>query len=391
MMRFLMIAGLIAGALASGACAMMQKPAAAPESAQPVVEIAPDEKAFQAAQELLDSKKSIEAEQAFRNFQQRYPQSRFVMLSRMGVARALEDQDKWTEAAENYRTIQKLSATYQPEIAAHALYRLSYCYEALGEDDRAVATLLDANRRRKLLPEEVALAEIPARLAMFYEKAQNKPEAEKYVEQAQKGISMLQGKPELSKQILAKAYYQMGTVSLNQISSSNYSSTLRALKAVQVYPIRSIGLNQAPWSEASLSLLKKDYRDLWNTLLEMPGVSGVDDVSIERTRRELQASLGGEFLDLIQQAELNGPLDPEKNANSLQRELYKYLNDIKLKVQDLIYRSEPQMGLTSESQRLNSLKRKGRIRADELLPEEKKSGGLKKKKGSPVIDSDPNL
>lgn len=378
----------IAGLLALSACATIS----APPTEAPPVEVSPEERDFQTSQVLLDTQKPAEAEQAFRNFQRLYPQSRYLMLSRMGVARALEAQERWSEAADGYRLIQKLSATYQPEIAAQALYRLSFCYEALGDDDRAVATLLDAGRRQKFLPEEIALAEIPARLAMLYEKAQNKPEAERYIAQAQKGIAMLQGKPELSKQILAKAYYQMGRVSLNQISSSNFSSVVRALKAVQMYPIRSIALNQAPWSQESLSLLKKDYRDLWNTLLEMPGVSGVDGESIERSRRELQAFLGGEFLDLIQQAELYGPLDPEKMANSFQRELYNYLNDIKLKTQDLIYRSEAQMSLTVESQGLHSLKRPGRIKSDVLLPEEKKPAGTKKKsKGSPVLDRDPNL
>lgn len=394
-------------ALASCATREMRVRTEAPPAVANVapVEINPEERDFRSTQELLDAHKPDQAEIAFQSFQESYPQSRYVMLARLGVAQSLEAQEKWSEALVAYQKIHKLTLNEQPEIAVRALYRMSFCYEALGEDDRALAGLLDSYRRRSLLPEEVAKAEIPARLAMFYEKVQNRAEAEKYIAIAQKGISTLQGRPELSSEILAKAYFQMGAVSLNQISASNFSSVVRAMRVVQVYPIRAIALKASPWSEDSLVILKRNYRNLWNTLLDMPGLSGVDEESIQRAKMEQQASLGGELLDLIQQAELYLPLEPEK-MNTLQIDLYKYLADLTLKIQDLIYRSEAQMSLTHEAQKLNGLKRPGRIKTDVFFPQEKpgkmpqekakefskaKGKGRDKKKNSPVIEKDPNL
>ena len=397
--------GLLFLSLAS--CASSPRSSEAPTTpatgtSAPVPEISPEERDFRTAQTLLDTHQYAEAQASFEKFQSTYPQSRYKMLAKLGAAQSLEAQENWSEALVAYQKIHKLTLNEQPEIAARALYRMSFCFEALGKDDQALAALLDSYRRSKLLSGEIAKAEIPARLAMFYEKVQNHDEAEKYVAIAQKGISTLQGRPELSSQILAKAYFQMGAVSLNQISTSNFSSVVRGMKAVQIYPIRALALQISPWSEDSLAVLKKNYRDLWNTLIDMPGLSGVDDESIQRAKMEQQASLGGELLDLIQQADLYQPLDPEK-MNTLERDLYKYLADLTLKTQDLIYRSEAQMSLTREAQHLNSLKRPGRIKTDVLFPEEKvraaapqeKAKVLPKKKKqrvtSPVIEQDPNL
>lgn len=314
----------------------------------------------------------------YKQFQTKYPNSKYLLSARLGEAQSLEGLERWSEAAEIYRSVHDSAMQLQPEIATLAQYRLSFCYEALGDDIKAVASLLDCMSKAENLPEEVAQAEIPARLAMLYGKVQNRGESNKYMEIAQKGLQSLQGRKDLPPATLAKTYYEMGAVSLNQISSENFSQAILGQKAVQRYLFRAVNLQVTPWSGEAAGKLKKNYRDLWNVLLQMPGVDGVDAESVARNRRTEQISLGAEFLDLIQNAENYRPFNDEK-MNPLEKDFFAYLSDVKKKAQDLIFQPDADMGLTEESQKLNGIKRPGHIQDKE------------KTQPLPPKSQDPNL
>jgi tetratricopeptide (TPR) repeat protein len=304
----------------------------------------------------------------FVEFQAKHRSSKFFMAARLGEAQSLEGLESWSEALEIYRSIHDATVLLQPKIATFALYRMSFCYEALGDDVKAVATLRDSLNRKKYLSDEVSQAEAPARLAMLYSKSENPEEANRYIEVAQKGLNGLQGRRDISPLVLAKACFQMGSISHNQISSENFLQAVAGQKAVQRYLLKSINLNVAPWSGQSAEKLKKNYRDIWNTLIEMPGVEGVDAEALTRKNQELQTIFSGEYLDLIDDAELYIPFE-DKKRNNLEKDVFEYLAEMKKRTQTLLYQLPGKMGLTSESEKLNSIKRPGKLKG--VLPSSK--------------------
>jgi hypothetical protein len=314
---------------------------------------------------------------AFRAFQTTYPQSVYIQASRLGEAQALEGLGEWIQAAAIEREVSLLTLKEQPEIAALALYRLSFSYLELGEDSKSVAALLDAQRLGQHLPLQVRVAEIPARLSAFYAGQGRDKEAASYLNDAEKGVDKVLKNPpkDLSSDWLAKTYYQMGSVSVSQLTALNFIEFLRGERMVQVYLLKAMKLNDPQWSAKSLRYLKDMYQELDRL------------VTVEKTR-ETQVQMAGAFYDLIEGADLFRPLVNQR-ATSYEIDFYKNLSEVRKKTEDLLYSTHGGMELTEESKKLNSLKRAGRVKTDSLLPNEKKSSISLPPKIVPT--EDPNL
>lgn len=329
------------------------------------------------AEKVLEKDRYEEAGILFRDFQGRRSQSAFYQSARLGEAQSLEGLGRYQEATDLYRDIYLKTLKHQPEIAALALYRMSFAYEALGDDLKTVAALLDAKRIGEHLPVEVAQAEIPARLAAVYGRQGRDADAVAYLNEAEKGITkvMVEKGPHVKTDWLAKTYVQMGSVSTNQLSSDNFSEFAQGQKWVQVYLIKAMRLNDSTWSPRAQTKLQETYRDLYT------------QVESAKTR-DVQNRLGGDLFDLMDQADLYRPIVGQK-MNSYEQAFFAYLSEVRKKTEKLIYGSGETMSLTEESQKLNSLKRSGRVKADSLLPEEKKPSIPLPPKVVP--EEDPNL
>lgn len=334
--------------------------------------------------ELINAEKFLalarfeEARVLFRDFQWRHPQSVFFQSARIGEAQALEGMGRFQEAATLDRDIYLKTLKDQPEIAAQSLYHMSFVYEALGDDMKTVAALLDAKKLADHLSIETALAEIPARLAAVYARQGRESEAVSYLSEADKGIVKVMASkgPRLQKEWLAKTYFQMGSVSTNQLSADNFDDFIRGQKWVQVYLIKSLRQDDPTWSLRAQNKLQEIYRDLY---IQFESV---------REQRELQIRLGGDLIDLMDQAELYRPFAGQV-ANTYEQAFFQYLTEVRKKTEKILYGSGETMSLTEESQKLNSLKRSGRVKADSLLPEEQKSSISLPPKVVPT--EDPNL
>lgn len=314
------------------------------------------------AEKLLSEGHFDDASLLYREFQDRHPMSVFYQSARLGEAEAQQGLGNYKAAVELYRQVNLATVKYQPEIAAMAWYQMSFSYEALGEDPKAVVALLDAQKFAKYLPAPVVLAEIPARLAAAHGRQGNDGEALRYLSQAEKGISKIQSEKGmlLKKDWIGKTYVQMGSISTNQISSENFDEFVRGLKWVQLYLIKAMHLNDATWSPQAQNKLQETYRDLYTQLASVK-----DD-------RDLQKSMGGDLFDLMDQAELYRPLG-EQTMNAYEGAFFTYIAEIRKKTESILYRMDPIMGLTQESERLNSIKRSSPGRVDSMLPAETKS------------------
>jgi len=155
----------------------------------------------------------------------------------------------------------------QPKIAALALYRLSFVYENLGDDLKTLTTLLDCKKFSEHLPEPLVRATIPARLATAYIRLRHQKEALQYLALAEKGIDQLKSQNDkITSSWLGNIYFQMGSISTNQLSNENYDQAIEIQKIVQVYLLKAIRLNDPVWSERSSVQIKSTYQDLFNTI-----------------------------------------------------------------------------------------------------------------------------
>lgn len=333
---------------------------------------------LEVAENALQHGRYPQAYQLFVEFISSYKQSRYLQAARLGQAQALEGMEKWSEAAAIARDVYLQTLKYQPDIAAKALYRLSFSYDALGEDHRSIAALVDARRLGKNLPQEIALAEIPARLAAAYGREGQERVALRYLNEAEQGIAQVikSQANKLSADWLAKTYYQMGSVSMNQLSDETFSKFIRGQNLVQLYLIKSMGQNSSVWSQASLEKLRENYRDLYA------------QVELVKDNKTQQVGFGGELIDLIDRAELYRPISAQR-LNKYEADFYSYLREVRRKTEAILYSTTETMALTEESKRLNSIKRPGRVEADSFLPQEDISSD--KTPAKVVPSEDPNL
>lgn len=314
------------------------------------------------AEKVLALGRFEEAKTLFKDFQIRFPSSVFFESSRLGEAQSLEGLGYYQEAVQLYRNISLKNEKDHRVIAGLALYRMSFAFEALGDDLKAVAALLDARRKGAGLPNEVLEAQIPARLAMLYARHSREAEAMAYLNEAERGITkvIIEKGKEAPVDWLAKIYFEMGSVSANQLTLSTVEDFVRAQKVVQIYLIKSLKQNDPVWSTRSLKQLQDTYRSILNQV-----EIGINDPKVLST-------VGGSFFELLDQAELFKPLADQK-VNSYEKDFYSFLSDIRKKAQLLIFGTSENLTLTEESQRLNSLKRSGRVNVETYLPQEEKS------------------
>lgn len=270
-------------------------------------------------------------------FQATYPYSLKAQKVRFLKGNALEEMGSWTEAEQTYKAISAISERNQPEIAAMALYRLSYVYEALGDDQRVITTLFEASKYSRHLPPEVINAEVPSRLAMVYAKENNAKEAQKWLAEADKGLKKtLDTRQEpLTNDWLAQIYYNMGSISTQQLSNDNIMTIIQGQLAVQKYLIRSLQYADPIWSVKALAKLKATYLDLWKAIEAYPESSGYEPLVAQKMKKDEQRRLAGPFSDLIMEAELYRP-GVEQKSNQYQTEFFNFIDELQARVRSVL-------------------------------------------------------
>lgn len=346
-------------------------PSPKPVAVSPALK-AQQENELRAAQKSLDDLQAEAAEKAFTDFQTKYPVSIFYQAAQVGKAKALELQGKWSEAAELYRAVIDSTNETQPKIAARALYEISFCYENLGDEARLIASLQDALRLKDSLQPEWAMAEIPARLAASYNRVGRMEDAQKYFKQADLGMTQLQAMrdKEVTPEWIAHVYYEMGLYSTNQLAFENLQASLDTLKMVQIFSLRSVEANGKPWSQLAAEGLQSNYRDIWNTIQDIPLNHSMDVGAAEREKLERQNDFVGQLLTLIN--DLKRYRTPELNAqNEALQNLMNLLKSVESQGSQFLSSSHLHTRLTPESVRRNALRKDGVMvkSVDSALPE----------------------
>jgi tetratricopeptide (TPR) repeat protein len=292
---------------------------------------------FQLIEQKLKEQNFEAALQSIETFQTAYPYSLKLQRARFMKAGALEELGRWTEAADTYKAISTISGKNQPEISAKSLYRLSYVYEALGDNQRVITVLVEAAKYHKYLPPEVINAEIPSRLAMIYAKENNSKEAQKWLSEADKGLKRtLESRNEpLTDKWLAELYFNMGSISTQQLSNDNIITIIQGQSAVQKYLIEALQYNDSVWSAKALKSIRATYLDLWKAIETLPEEPGYEPLVAQKMKKDEQLRLMGSFSDLIKEAELYRP-GREQTTNPYQSEFFNFLEELQTRVHAIL-------------------------------------------------------
>ena len=354
------IALLIALALSLPGCSMFQKKDPVTDETH-VSEVlpapptaAPD--AYKEAVKLLEEEKYERALEGFEGFVRSSPASPYSQAAFINAGRALEGLGRWTEAASRYRAVIR-TTDGAPKLQAMALYRLSFCHEALAEDQQTVAVLSDVLKRAEHLPKEVSRAELPARIAAAYSRVGNFGEAVRYYQDAQSGIASLRregGKQEAAPEWLPRTLYYMGTMPLSRVTWSNFESSLRPLAHAQVYLLQAAELGAQPWAGKASRDLIAIYRDLWRAIEMAPVPEGGDAIIARRETQLLQWDRAILVQQSLQELKARTIAGDDKPATEESKQVSEFTSELEKRIVALLDQRPVGEGLTAEAQNRRS-------------------------------------
>jgi tetratricopeptide (TPR) repeat protein len=300
---------------------------------------------FEQGMKALDASRFQEAADIFDRLLVAKPGSELDLITLFNSAAAYEGLGNCAKSSERYREVIRSSAGKFDRIEAEAFYRLSFMYECLGQDNKAIAALLDARKRSRALPYATANAEIPARLAAGYARIGNRAKAVEYFGIASKGLKKIVTQESGKKQqaVLAQSLFFMGQLNPAQRRGEGDPMTfINGLSLQQPYLLQSIELNQSPWSQKSAEDLEAAYENIWK---------------YKFADQEQQRKF---YIRALQTAnELKSIRLPK--ADPLTDAVFRRVEDISSKLQNDLTKVAETNRLTPEAESREGLKRQGRL------------------------------
>ena len=217
---------------------------------------------FNNGNKLLDEKKYSEAIQSYSKILSKEPSSTMETMTVFNMGVAYEALGKCKRAGQSFRKVVRTNSGEKTRLQAQALYHLSKAYECVGADVKVISTLIDLQSRLEFLTEEVAYAELPARLASAYARQGNLELAEKYFKLAEKGlarVSSLKIDSKEKSEILAKTLFLMGSVSESPGNFKNVTDIIKSLEFSQRYLLKAVEMDHEQWSPRSAESILRVY------------------------------------------------------------------------------------------------------------------------------------
>lgn len=346
----------------------------APKQDAPAVDMQPVDpaldKKFNEGLKALEEERYRQAVQIFDSILVQNPASEFDLIALYNSAAAYEGLSRCKTAGRRYRQVARTSAGRYPRVEAMALFRLSYAYECLGYPQKVIASLLDVQRRKEYLSEEVVYAEVPARLAASYAQLGQLEVAKKYFDQAEAGIQRLRRihsqRPDLV-DLLARTYFFMGRVQARQETDVKPQGFFQSLRFQQAHLIKAVELESDPWSRKASETLLEAYRDLWE-YLEQGRARRANASYQERRQYVLDWVEGGQQA----LAELKTLRFPRAQEGQEAKRMFSQLEEEERRMQEFLAEFAVSHPLTPEAESREGIKREGKVKT-RLSPLEKEA------------------
>lgn len=287
----------------------------------------------------------------------------FRLDLRFQRAEAAEREGRFAEALNDYRSILHLYRTSSPRAAAYALYRTSFCYEGLGDDVKAILSLVDAYNRQEDLPPEIAYAEIPARLGFIYSRLGREEFAQKHYDLAAQGLNRLKAYAGTQKDSswIVKTLTQMGSLNLNQLSEDNFVRMIQTFSRSQNFLVEAIDLQTSPWSDAALQKLETHYMGFWNFMTGLQAKAGADPVIAKIELYKQQSLMAEQLLESIVALRARWLIEDTQKLSPTFLRLSQFAESLEREAENFIIERAERLPLTPEAVRLQELKREFKV------------------------------
>lgn len=375
----------------------LSSPVATDEATDEAAEIPPEENAlYQQAIQLSQEKKYAAALEKWEAFTKQFPKSRIFLAVQIKMAEAQYDLKNWNQGNVILQRVIRATIANDP-IAARALFRISFGYEAVENDIQALNSLVDAERLSQHLDEETRTIELPARIGLIYARLNERDRAETWYKKADEGIAKFRYKnSEASKLEYPRILYQLGKVNTSTLTTENFQIVLDSLGLSQKYSIRAMEFESASsWAHEARKSLQANYTDLW-TFTENPVVpAGLDIQAARRQKQDLVVRWISLILNLVDAAKTEllpgnfmgkaGEAPPEKSERA---QFLAFLEDLEHRGKMRAYYAEDLTPLTEESK---SQKIKKPLPAISVPSPEHSQPSLAPSPAQPPPIGDPNL
>mgnify|MGYP003393552971 CR=1 FL=1 len=342
------------------------------------------EKQFESGLALMRQGNYREAVAAFAQLNRDYPASKFSPEAEYQSARCQEHLHDFPLAITGYRAVVTHS-TASEKLKAMALYRLSFCYEALGDEVRVLAALEDAIKRKDLLAGEVATAEVPARLAAVYARLGNRESALTYFALAEKGLEQIRRKARAegsSPEWLAKTLFYMGQMTVSALSTVSFTNQIQSLSQAQLYLLQSAEANHPVWSERAADQLIQIYSELWQRVSQRStnADEGGEDRESDGRNAVLEArDISGQILAALDELKLAKL--PGDEAVPAVNKITQFTEELRGKIGLFLSQTATSSLLTPEAEALRQEKREGKVKDTESILEKRAKEKKTKGKG----------
>lgn len=330
--------------------------------------------AYRAAYDKLDARDYDGAVAGFSKFLRDQPTTNWTLAAQFNWGRALEALGHYREAAHKYQETAEKGRTV-PKLQGLAMLRLAVVLEALGEDDRSLAALKDAEKRADKMAPEVAQTELPARLAAAYARARNFSEAERYFVIADRQLARLRaqvsssGRPEWLPRIL----YAMGHRAAAAVQWDRFEANIIPLERSQIYLLQSAELGVEPWATQAADELIAAYVSLRTSIDSVPAPAASELIIAareqQRTRWERLVRLGDAIASL--RALFVNEIEKASPENSPVRRISEFASEFEENIQSTLMLERPVgEAATPDSQRRKDAVRVKAINAKPAFPGE---------------------
>ena len=245
--------------------------------------------AYKAAYAKLEGREYEAAIKGFSDFLRDQPSTNWTLAAQFNWGRALESLEKYREAVAKYQETAEKGKRV-PKLQGLALLRMAVVLEALGEDDRSLAALKDAEKRSGQMASEIAQTELPARLASAYARERNFKEAEKYFAMADRQLGRLRAQVPAGErpEWLPRILYAMGHRPQAAVPWDRFDSSLIPLERSQLYLLQSAEFGVEPWATQAAEELIAAYVALRTSIDSVPVPAASEIVIAAREQQRVR-------------------------------------------------------------------------------------------------------
>ncbi len=286
------------------------------------------------------------------NFRETHKESVYYQASRLVEAKTYFEMQDYSKALEIYEDILSLGPDKHPSIWTRARYESTFVLEVLGEDLKAITTLVGLDNSQ-FLSEEVKFAERPARLAALYSRQGNEKEATAYLDKADRGLKYLTSRNDLNhdRVWLSETLYRMGKSNRTTLSEENIARQVQSQRRLQVYLLRAIEQDVPLWSQKAAEDLIQDYQSHWNFIQSHWNQEEDRATKLERLK---------DLHQLVSENMYRKPTEPNP-SNQYLKNYYDFATRFEEEISEILFAGKDVTPFTDESLRLNSIKKNFRL------------------------------